>query len=106
MIKTNDPLALFYNDKSPMENHHLVRRLHTLPANSPNSSLISDLMMPCPPKCVFSQAAAFMLLQDNSYNFLKSMPTKAKAGLRKQAIEAVVRAAAIQALNQSPAVIV
>ena len=38
-------------------------------------------------------------MQEKSYNFLKSMPPKAKAGLRKQAIEAVVGAVTSAAVH-------
>lgn len=38
-----------------------------------------------------SKAAAFELLQDDSFNIFKGMPAKIKAMLRKQIIDAVVR---------------
>ena len=44
-------------------------------------------------------------MQDDSYNFLKAMPPKAKAGLRRQAIEAVVSSSAIQSQDHPPGVI-
>ena len=36
------------------------------------------------------QSAAFQLLKDDSHNFLKGMPPKAMASLRRQAIDMVL----------------
>jgi hypothetical protein len=73
-----------------MENHHLV-------SNSGASKYLNRL-----PECMYTaielhnvlvhllQAAAFDLLQQDDYDFLKYMPPKARVVLRKQVIEAVV----------------